>query len=386
MLIAISVILFLLNYSSVNSNDSSVTNANIKENLTFSIALYLSASIFESLWEPWIILILDQVEYESKVYVEGMSLFLRGGILSVLLYFNLELLAFGLAHFIYGIIMLALYHYKVRSLNINKNNLNFYSLEEVKVEKENVYFLDVHKTQIFQMSLIGVFRFLLAEGEYLVLNFTSNLTMEQQGEYSLIANLCSIVWRFIFQPLEELSYSIFGKEALKSSHLDYMCKLLRHLIFIGWVIIWFSQNYSYTGLFILYREKWTNDSTIAILQAYSIYIFVMGINGVTEAFAMAKSDKETLKKMQYTMTASSVVFIIAMFFFVKIGPTGIVYANILNMIARICTNMYIISHICETKEEYFSIFKNSMPNWKVFYCHHNRLFCMILVSIKIRAN
>ena len=101
------------------------------------------------------------------------------------------------------------------------------------------------------------------------------------------------------------------------------------------MIISFSQNYSYTGLYILYKEKWTNDSTVAILQAYGLYIMAMGLNGVTEAFAMARSDKNTLRKMQYTMTVSSAIFIVAMFFFVRIGPTGIVYANILNMIARI---------------------------------------------------
>ena len=107
----------------------------------------------------------------------------------MLLYFNLELLAFGLAHFIYGIIMLILYHYRIKNLKINKHNFNLYSIEKIEVSSESTFYLDTHKSQLFQMSFIGVFRFILAEGENLVLNFTSNLTMEQQGEYSLIANL-----------------------------------------------------------------------------------------------------------------------------------------------------------------------------------------------------
>ena len=76
---------------------------------TLSLFFYLFASLFETLCEPSIILILDKVEYDSKVFVEGTSLFLRGLILFVLLYFEYGLLAFGIAHFLYGIIMLGLY-------------------------------------------------------------------------------------------------------------------------------------------------------------------------------------------------------------------------------------------------------------------------------------
>mmetsp|Transcript_19828 Transcript_19828/g.19454 ORF Transcript_19828/g.19454 Transcript_19828/m.19454 type:complete len:138 (+) Transcript_19828:491-904(+) len=136
---------------------------------------------------------LDKLEVDSKVFVEGTSLFLRGVILYLLLFLNLGLVAFGLAHMIYTLIMLALYLYKVSSLKLNKESYNLYTIEKVKLEKESVLYLDTHKSQLSQMSLIGFFRFILSEGENLVLNMTSNLTMEQQGEYSLIANLCSII-------------------------------------------------------------------------------------------------------------------------------------------------------------------------------------------------
>jgi len=324
------------------------------------------ASVFETLSEPSIILILDKVEYEAKVFVEGVSLFLRGIILFGLLYFNFGILAFGIAHFMYGIIMLALYLYKVNSLKLNTDNHSLYAIEKIKVEKDKVYFLDVHKTQLTQLSLIGIFRFLLAEGENLVLNFTSNLTMEQQGEYSLISNLCSIICRFIFQPLEELSYNIFGKESLKDTHISYTSKLLRHLFFLGLAIVSFAHNYAYGALYILYKDQWTNESTVAILQVYGIYIFTMGVNGVTEAFVMAKSDKQQLRKMQYTMTISSTLFIVAMFFFVKVGPKGIVYANILNMLARIVTNIAIIHGIINDTAQFKTMLMDSLPNWKVF--------------------
>lgn len=158
-----------------------------------SLLLYLSASVFETLCEPSIIIILDKLEFDSKVFVEGTSLFIRGVILCLFSYFNFGLLAFGISHFLYTLIMFLLYLYKVSSLNLNNEEYNLYTIEKVKLEKESVLYLSEHKTQLSNMSFIGIFRFVLAEGENLVLNFTSNLTMEQQGEYSLIANLCSVI-------------------------------------------------------------------------------------------------------------------------------------------------------------------------------------------------
>mmetsp|Transcript_8101 Transcript_8101/g.7181 ORF Transcript_8101/g.7181 Transcript_8101/m.7181 type:complete len:270 (+) Transcript_8101:616-1425(+) len=260
--------------------------------------------------------------------------------------------------------MFTLYVYKVKTLNLNDDNHTLYALESIKLEKDKVYFLDTHKSQLSQMSLIGFFRFILTEGENLVLNFTNNLTREQQGEYSLISNLCSIICRFLFQPIEELSYNVFGKESLKDTHIDYMSMLLRNLMFLGLAIVSFSQNYAYGALYILYKEQWTNDSTVAILQVYGIYILSMAINGVTEAFVMARSDKAKLKKMQYTMTVSSAIFVLAMFVFVKAGPTGIVWANIFNMISRIITNLVIIKEICP--QDFRRLIKASIPNYKVF--------------------
>ena len=47
--IAISVILFLINYSSFTSSESILYKEHIKSTAMFSIILYLSASIFEAL-------------------------------------------------------------------------------------------------------------------------------------------------------------------------------------------------------------------------------------------------------------------------------------------------------------------------------------------------
>ena len=143
--------------------------------------------VFETFCEPIILQILDKTEYEKKVYVEGTSLFIRGAVLFGLLWFELGLLAFGLAHCIYTLVMLLMYKFQT------DEPVPLFSFKLIKLEKSQVYYLDTHITQLTQMSLIGVFRFLLTEGENLVMNFTSNLSMVQKGEYSLISNLLSII-------------------------------------------------------------------------------------------------------------------------------------------------------------------------------------------------
>ncbi len=113
------------------------------------------------------------------------------------------------------------------------------------------------------LTFNGIFRFILAEGEGLVISLTSTLSLAQQGEYSLIANLCSMVCRFLYQPMEEMSYNYYSKG--RGNQMKYFGSILKFILYLGVVLVAFSQVLSYQLLYFLYRDTWATPSTVLIL-------------------------------------------------------------------------------------------------------------------------
>lgn len=112
------------------------------------------------------------------------------------------------------------------------------------------------------MTLLGIFRFLLAEGEGLAISLTSPLTLQEQGEYSLIANLLSMVCRFIYLPIEELSFNIFAKNLNRAV---YLASILKFMLYLGACIVVFGCLWGYQVLFLLYQTQWASESTVVML-------------------------------------------------------------------------------------------------------------------------
>ena len=62
-------------------------------------------------------------------------------------------------------------------------------------------------------------KLVLTEGEKMAIFYQTNATEESKGkallhiaaEFGLISNLISLVCRFIFRPIEEISYNLFAK-------------------------------------------------------------------------------------------------------------------------------------------------------------------------------
>ena len=209
------------------------------------------------------------------------------------------------------------------------------------------------------MTFLGVFRFLLAEGEGLAISVTSNLSLAQQGEYSLVTNLCSMVCRFLYLPIEELSFNIFAK---KINRAVYLASILKFLLYLGLTMIVFLNLYSYQILFLLYKSQWANTSTVYLLRIYSFYVLGMGINGQLESFVMATS--QDMSRVKKILTGCSCVFVILLFLLIRIGPEGLIYANIINVTLRILFNGSFTLHLLE-KDERITVLKGLIPDSKV---------------------
>jgi hypothetical protein len=70
----------------------------------------------------------------------------------------------------------------------------------------------IHKPAVgltWSFALQSLEKMFLTEGEKLVLKFTESLV--HQGVYSVVHNLGSLVVRMLFQPIEEMSFTLFSK-------------------------------------------------------------------------------------------------------------------------------------------------------------------------------
>ena len=149
--------------------------------------------------------------------------------------------------------------------------------------------------------------------------YQTNATNESKGkallhvaaEFGLISNLISLVCRFIFRPIEEISYNLFAKfkqeeadgdnKALKEKDRDEIVKILSQylggVMGIGISAIIFSQFCAFDFIYLLYSEKWATPSAAEIMKAYCISLFFMSMNGMTEAFAYGLANKDVLNKL-----------------------------------------------------------------------------------------
>jgi oligosaccharide translocation protein RFT1 len=230
----------------------------------------------------------------------------------------------------------------------------------------------------------SVFKFILTEGEKYVLFYFG--TMANQGVYDLVANLGSIIARTVFQSVEEIGMQTWSKElghveskekkAIPTSALldsgRMLELLLKFCIVLGSIFVFFGPAYTYTLLSLLYGSKWTNTEAPSVLAVYCVYVLFMAVNGVTEAFVHATSEKEQLDRVSnYIMPAFSLGYLAAAYLGLSVfhlGTISLIAANCLNMGLRIVYSIRYIKDYFTTynkqakQEEKVNLWKHSIPS------------------------
>jgi oligosaccharide translocation protein RFT1 len=169
----------------------------------------------------------------------------------------------------------------------------------------------------------------------------------------------------LFQPLEETSRALFSKNLtnnnddlnrpeLVQESRDLLVTIIQFNILFGGFFIFFGSNYTHTLLHLLYRKGKTDGPRV--LSIYCIYVPLMGINGVTEAFLQAVGDSNALLNQTIYLSLCWVILFIASYFLLvvmKLGSAGLVIANIINLTLRVIFSFCFISKFfkkCKTKD------------------------------------
>ncbi|XP_063993350.1 protein RFT1 homolog [Diachasmimorpha longicaudata] len=194
----------------------------------------------------------------------------------------------------------------------------------------------------------GILKYVLTEGERIIMTVFPVITFAEQGTYDVVNNLGSLAARFIFRPIEDSGYFYFtqvvkrdktindqdtGKIRESVDVLTHLCSIVTS---IGLIVLVFGQTYSSTLLWLYGGTKFTAHLPVSLMQAHCLAVLLLAVNGVTECYTNATADSGTINKTNFIMIYESIVFLLASYVLTSwLGPVGFIFANCLNMASRI---------------------------------------------------
>ncbi|KAF1332907.1 Protein rft1, partial [Globisporangium splendens] len=234
------------------------------------------------------------------------------------------------------------------------------------------------------LSLQSAVKYLLTEGDKWVLSLVA--TFENMGVYGIVFHLGSLVPRIVFLPMEEATKTIFSKFSSGSTTTTssnqsvqegyrLVMVLLKIMNLIGLVFVCFGANYAHTLVLLLYGVEKARLGVSDALAVYCGYIYLLGLNGICEAFVHAVGDAAQLMRLNKLMGGFFVLYALSAFLFVvalRLGTIGIILANGVNMACRITYCMsFMTSYFKEAavaspksskKQNAVSFWRQSLPD------------------------
>ncbi|XP_034938993.1 protein RFT1 homolog [Chelonus insularis] len=275
------------------------------------------------------------------------------------------LLAFGIAQLVSMTLSAIIYyiciHFYIKRLttrNSSNNDFPFKSIKEFIPGqlKNEASWIDKNLMTLtrglFEQSILMQ---ILTEGEKMIMTIFPVMSFAEQGTYDVVNNLGSLAARFIFRPIEDQGYIYFTKlvkrdkpisqqdpELIQES-IRLFSNLCSAVSSIGLIVLIFGQSYSSTLLWLYGGSKFTTEFSITLLRAHCLAVLLLAINGITECYANATADVNTIKKSNLIRIYQSIAFLLVSYGFAKwLGPVGFIFGNCVNMALRI---FYSISFI-----------------------------------------
>ncbi|GBF96551.1 hypothetical protein Rsub_09134 [Raphidocelis subcapitata] len=308
-----------------------------------AVVLHGVAAMIELAAEPFYIIASAQLRFGLRAAVDTAAMLLRGALtLALLLQGRLPpALVFSAAQLAFAGVTLAGY------LAFGAQLL---ARGELRPRPRR---WDAEDRQTLRLS--GVFA--IQAAEKLVLSEGSKLALVavesgyNQGVYGLVANLGSLVVRLLLQPFEEAAFAAFSRAGTRAASdpaerrrlARALALLSRAVALVGLLAAAFGPAYSYSLLRLAYGPKWSETEAPAVLGAYSGYVLLLAVNGITEAFVHAVLDAAALQRANAALVALGASHVAASLLLVSAGgAAGLVAADALNMALRIAYSLWLV--------------------------------------------
>lgn len=360
-LIGIPISIGIIGWQFHSDTFNEVTN--MASSFGYTLALYWLLTIVELLVEPIYAINQYTLNFGKRSKYESLAVVLRCLVTVTMVYYvggldetlknGILLLGFGAGQFVYSLTLFICYLSDFKSYPNNTLKIT-----NLKLENGESEWFDSEVTRFWKISFIQmIFKQILTEGDKFIIN--TFFSTDQRGVYSVMNNYGSIIVRLLFQPIEESVRLTFTRLlGLKSKqNLADASKTIKYLLifYLHFSILIFLAGY-YNASFLLKillggkSSNWLNTGLFELFPYYIAYIPFLAFNGVVEAFFSAAASSKETKSYSYFMSYLSVLILILMYLFIQyyqLGIFGLILANSINMVLRIC---YCASFICK----YFS--------------------------------
>ncbi|KAI1455596.1 Rft-1-domain-containing protein [Annulohypoxylon moriforme] len=331
--------------------------------LDIALRIYGLAAIVELLSEPAFVILQYRLRFGPRAAAESIATFLRClvtfGAANWAWKQGLEIgvLPFALGQLAYGFGLLAVYMWYGAQLAsaegfslLLKRSAPF----EQKGSKTNKiganyvlgYFFKPTLQLASSLTAQSFVKHILTQGDTFLVSILSD--PGSQGIYALANNYGGLLARLVFQPVEESSRNYFSKllssakgspdkQAIAKAKSDLQA-LVKFYVILSIFIVTVGPFAAPLLIQIVAGAKWSASGAGAVLARYCLYIPLLAINGVAEAFVSSVATESEVHQQSLWMGAFSLAFGVAGFVSLRVlelGAAGLVYANCINMLCRI---------------------------------------------------
>ncbi|KAI9014846.1 Rft protein-domain-containing protein [Gaertneriomyces semiglobifer] len=353
---------------------------------TWALSLYLIAAVIELLSEPMYVLVQSALLYDVRARVEGAALMIKCMIAVTMTLSGYipgtdgekdvrgaEVYAWGQVAYA-GILVLG-YLWMLSKPEVWKkvcpeggslsNALMIRrvdsSLDDGKAKA--TYFDKAALLVAGGFTTQSALKYLLTEGDRILLLWMGR-SSDEKGAYKMVSDLGSLIARILFQPLEETARAYFSRtlssislSTTKSpSHRDsitlslsLLTLLLQLHMLLGSLFIFLAPNYTPVILLLLFGARKTTPQLVASLSLYCVYVPIMGLNGILEAFVQGVADGNVLRRQSLWLVICSGVFTGVAYVGSPLlgGTEALIVANCSNLGMRALFGLWFVRHFYE---------------------------------------
>ncbi|KAI0880657.1 Rft-1-domain-containing protein [Annulohypoxylon maeteangense] len=331
--------------------------------LDVALRIYSVAAIVELLSEPAFVILQYRLRFGPRAAAESIATFLRCvvtfGAANWAWRQGLEIgvLPFALGQLAYSFGLLAVYMWYgtqlasaegfslllKRSAPLAQKGSK---MDEMDANYVLGYFFKPTLQLASSLTAQSFVKHILTQGDTFLVSVLSD--PGSQGIYALANNYGGLLARLVFQPVEESSRNYFSKllssakgspdkQAVNKAKSDLQA-LLKFYLLLGICVVTVGPFAAPLLIQIVAGAKWSASGAGAVLARYCLYIPLLAINGVAEAFVSSVATESEVHRQSLWMGAFSLAFGVAGFVSLRVldlGAAGLVYANCINMLCRI---------------------------------------------------
>ncbi|EGO20352.1 hypothetical protein SERLADRAFT_358206 [Serpula lacrymans var. lacrymans S7.9] len=364
-----------------------------------ALLIYVIAAMSELLSEPMHNQAMGEVRTQIRVRAEGLGITSKtAATILVLLYDSrrgreageLSLIAFAFGQMIYSLSIFMMYTVRLGRPPLWPQRLRrpFASTEGVAHTTMSKYFDPASLSLSWSMTSQSLVKHFLTEGDKFIISWLSSLG--DQGGYAIAVNYGSLIARIVFQPVEEICRVFFSRilsssngqegssEAPSKGGVDYelamrqaseaLLSLLSIQLTFTIIVVIFGSSYLPVFLHLLLPPQYLSTSAPRVLLAWVYYIPFLAVNGGLEAFLSSVATPKDLARQSRWMAVFSLIYVGAAItlYSLQFGDTSLVYANIVNLSARIIYALYFVFSFFRTRQMgHLLKWRNVWPTWQI---------------------